>query len=302
MKLSVIIPTYNNEETLEQTVRSVLAQDHENFELIVVNDGGRSPAEFLTISDPRLRILDETVNRGVSGARNLGFQETDGELVYFLDADDLVFPDFFSYAQSVFKDPSVSILVALHETVREDRIRHDHSLEIPERSSNLEVMRSSDFLKLMRGRPAAVLPSGTIFRRTALLDTLGDEPWSTSFKIAQDALMIMLMAWKHDIHLSADKYYIYRVRPDSLSGDRIATLQERIQVMDVFTDTVERSRGDRSLIGIALQMRQNGARRLAQLLKQDNKHAEARKVLVEDIRRSFNWKSAAALLIPTKLR
>lgn len=85
--VSVIIPAYNAEATIQQTIRSVLSQTYKNYEIIVVDDGSRdATAEIVRQYDTVRYIYQE--NQGVSAARNRGLRESKGEWIAFLDADD----------------------------------------------------------------------------------------------------------------------------------------------------------------------------------------------------------------------
>jgi GT2 family glycosyltransferase len=88
--VSVIIPAYNAVTTLRKTLDSVLAQTFTSFEIIVVDDGSTDAtiAVATTVDDPRVRVLAQS-NAGVSVARNRGAAAARGELLAFLDADDL---------------------------------------------------------------------------------------------------------------------------------------------------------------------------------------------------------------------
>ena len=90
--VSVIIPTYNREWSLNRAIDSVLAQDYKNFELIVVDDGSTdaTPELLSTYGDAIVMIRQE--NSGVSAARNRGVKEAAGELISFLDSDDYWLP------------------------------------------------------------------------------------------------------------------------------------------------------------------------------------------------------------------
>jgi len=87
---SVIIPLYNKEEHIQNTLQSVLNQSFKNFEAIIINDGSTdSSLEFAKqIKDNRIRIIT-TPNMGLSAARNTGIKHSNTDYITFLDADDL---------------------------------------------------------------------------------------------------------------------------------------------------------------------------------------------------------------------
>jgi glycosyltransferase involved in cell wall biosynthesis len=90
MMFSVVIPLYNKQESILQTVESVLQQSYPHFELIIVDDGStdNSLKVLETISDDRLVIVKKK-NGGVSSARNAGIDAAKHDLVALLDGDDI---------------------------------------------------------------------------------------------------------------------------------------------------------------------------------------------------------------------
>lgn len=96
-KISVIIPLYNKETTIGETLKSVLQQTFTDFEIIIVNDGStdNSLSVVKNIHDSRIRVIDKT-NEGVSATRNRGAKEARGEYLFFLDADDIIQPGSFA--------------------------------------------------------------------------------------------------------------------------------------------------------------------------------------------------------------
>lgn len=88
--ISVVLPTRNRADTLMRAIRSVLAQSHAEIELIVVDDASTDGTAALLagIDDPRLRVLRNDTNLGVSGARNRGVHEARGAWIAFQDSDD----------------------------------------------------------------------------------------------------------------------------------------------------------------------------------------------------------------------
>jgi glycosyltransferase involved in cell wall biosynthesis len=92
--ISVVIPVYNGEETIGETIKSVLNQTFPDFELLVINDGSQdSTLEIVSsIQDPRLRVISYP-NAGLSASRNRGISQASAEYISFIDADDLWTPD-----------------------------------------------------------------------------------------------------------------------------------------------------------------------------------------------------------------
>ncbi len=95
MLCSVIVPLYNKEQYVRAAVASVLAQTHQELEVIVVDDGSRDggAAVVEAMHDPRVRLIRQA-NGGVSRARNAGVAAARGELICFLDADDWYGPAY----------------------------------------------------------------------------------------------------------------------------------------------------------------------------------------------------------------
>lgn len=111
--ISVIIPLYNNEKQITNTLRTVLQQTFQYFEIVIVDDGStdHSVLEVEKIYDTRIRIIHQT-NKGVSAARNKGLEEAKYELVAFLDADDEWHPEYLSTQYELFcKYPVCSVYV-----------------------------------------------------------------------------------------------------------------------------------------------------------------------------------------------
>src|SRR5690606_33358398 len=87
---SVVIPLYNKELSVKNTIQSVLDQTFQEFEIVIVNDGSTDDSVTVveTFNDSRIRLIHQK-NQGVSAARNRGIEEAKYEWICFLDADDL---------------------------------------------------------------------------------------------------------------------------------------------------------------------------------------------------------------------
>lgn len=99
-RISIIIPTYNNEQQLERCLRSVMAQTYKNLEIIVINDGSTDGTatilDRLAKEDKRIIAIHKT-NTGVSDTRNRGLEMATGDYIGFVDADDEVLPGMYAH-------------------------------------------------------------------------------------------------------------------------------------------------------------------------------------------------------------
>ena len=93
-KVSIIIPLYNSEAYIAQTIDSCLAQTHDNIEIIVIENGSTDQGYQVvkSIDDKRLSVFQITTPNAAA-ARNYGFQKATGTYVMFLDADDVMAPN-----------------------------------------------------------------------------------------------------------------------------------------------------------------------------------------------------------------
>ncbi|BAZ29610.1 putative glycosyl transferase [Cylindrospermum sp. NIES-4074] len=92
-QVSVVIPAYNAMAYLPKTLDSVLQQTFTDFEVLIINDGSSDSIIewFASVTDPRVKLISQE-NQGLSGARNTGIAQAQGEYIAFLDADDLWAP------------------------------------------------------------------------------------------------------------------------------------------------------------------------------------------------------------------
>lgn len=100
VKVSVIVPIYKVEQYIEKCVQSIMQQDHQNIEIILVDDGSPDSCgimiDALEKKDSRITVIHKA-NGGVSSARNAGLLKSTGDYIMFVDGDDWVEQDYVSY-------------------------------------------------------------------------------------------------------------------------------------------------------------------------------------------------------------
>ena len=103
--ISIVLPTYNRAVQLEQAIKSVLAQTYQDWELLIIDDGSTDETPEIVKkfreADLRIRYLNG-FHQGVSAARNLGVQHSQGAFIAFLDDDDLWLPEKLDRQMSLF--------------------------------------------------------------------------------------------------------------------------------------------------------------------------------------------------------
>lgn len=165
MKFSVVIPLYNKERYIEATIRSVLNQTCDDFELIVVDDGSRDNSLALArkYESARVRIIAQE-NQGVSVARNTGIENARGKFIAFLDADDQWQENYLATIQSLTdKYPESDMFVTAYSVdMGNGKVHYSTRLE-PETGC-----LPSYWLTLAKGYDF-VWTSATVIRRSALL-------------------------------------------------------------------------------------------------------------------------------------
>lgn len=142
MKLSIIIPVYNVEPYLPQTIESVLDQTFRDFELILVNngstDGSGAVCDRYAARDGRIRVIHQE-NSGVSAARNAGVAAAQGEYIGFTDSDDIIEQDMYETMVSLAEKYQAEVVQCEHD-------RAD-SLNGAARLSNVITMDGEAFVR-----------------------------------------------------------------------------------------------------------------------------------------------------------
>ncbi|MGK7900452.1 MAG: glycosyltransferase [Hormoscilla sp.] len=207
--ISVIVPVYNGEKTILQTVESVLKQTFTDFELIVINDGSTdSTLEILSgIQDPRLQVFSYP-NTGSNPSRNRGFAHSSGEYIAFLDADDLWTPDKLeAQLQALQENPQAAVAYSWSDCI-------DESGKFLRRGGYITVDGDA-YAKLLT---ADILEHGSnpLIRRQALIEVgLFDE----SLPAAQDWDLYLRLAAKYDFVNVPRTQILYRISANSLSSN-----------------------------------------------------------------------------------
>ena len=132
--ISVIIPVYNVEKYIDECFESILSQEHQNFEVIVVDDGSTDSSGLIcdryADKDSRFRVF-HTDNQGIGKTRNFAMSKMSGEFCFFLDPDDVLEPDSLSYLVEITEKNNADIALAVTRQFRGDyeRVGEENVIE-----------------------------------------------------------------------------------------------------------------------------------------------------------------------------
>lgn len=209
-RISVVIPTYNRQDYVVEAIESVLAQTYRKFEVIVVDDGSTddTAARLQPYLDRVAYIRQE--NRGVAAARNAGIQLAQGELICFLDSDDLWSPDKLSlqieYADA---DPQCALIST--------------DLDGFDATGKPCGRRKSAMYKIHNGSGVAEhllfenwIQTSTVMVRKECLDQVGGFDEDVG-QFGEDWLLWMRIASKFPIYFIPEALVGYRFHPGRLS-------------------------------------------------------------------------------------
>lgn len=131
-KLSIIVPVYNVEKYVEECIESLLAQNLDSIEILVIDDGSKDNSINIVkgFDDSRLKVYQKE-NGGLSSARNYGLERAEGEYVCFIDSDDFIKGnDSFKILYENAKTEDLDILTGIFSWYySEDNIRKDSRCE-----------------------------------------------------------------------------------------------------------------------------------------------------------------------------
>ena len=124
IKYSIVVPCYNTERTVLETLESIAEQEYSNWEAIIVNDGSPDNLEPLVLSwikkDNRFKYYKKE-NGGLASARNFGIEKSKGSYILPIDSDNKVRPQFLLWADAVLKlNPDVDIIYGDAQRFGED--------------------------------------------------------------------------------------------------------------------------------------------------------------------------------------
>lgn len=162
--ISVILPVYNSEKYLPQTLDCLLKQTFSDFELIAVNDSSPDNAaailEQAARKDPRVKVLNRP-NGGQSAARNTGLDAATGDFILFCDDDDLMSPNAFEMMMSLQKQTDADLVCHGYK-----RIGPETTVADLPASRDVEGLKTVKGFSFLRRKTVNIMPWSKLYRRS----------------------------------------------------------------------------------------------------------------------------------------
>ncbi|MCV2423100.1 glycosyltransferase family 2 protein [Paucibacter sp. DJ2R-2] len=218
--LTIVTPTYNQANYLEETIESVLSQDYTSVEYIVINDGSTDGTEkLLEKYAHRITVINQK-NAGQATTLNRGWGAANGEYLSYLSSDDKLHPQAFSRLIAVLeRDPSIACVYPNSNLINENSETIKKNVCLP-----------FDLEKLVIQQECHIGP-GAIFRTEAFRKIGG---WKSELRLAPDREFWMRLASTGKFEFINEALAEYRLHSASISYKEISerVSEEYITVLD----------------------------------------------------------------------
>ena len=228
MKVSVIVPIYNSESTIERCVDSIRKQTYSNIEIILINDGSMDKSlqicQNLAKLDSRIVVIDKC-NGGVSSARNAGLEVASGEAVCFVDSDDVIMPRFIEKLVGMLQKSQVDMAVCSSKK----------SLEEPTTEDDVIIYTAEEMLELLLESKISFGVWCILVKKDVI--TQNDLRFFEGYRYSEDLHMVWrLVHYCRKIAFTEEKNYVYF----DITGSAMSKFDERrLDSLELFADLEE---------------------------------------------------------------
>lgn len=232
-RVSVVMPCYNCEQFLKESILSILSQTYENLELIIVDDASTDSSGDIIHSyasaDHRVKPVRHPHNRGVAAARNSGIAESTGDYIAFCDADDAWEEDKLeTQLNSIQMNGNVDFVFSDAKIINEVSQPTGHSFSTEHQPREL----TNTFLKLCVSN--FINTSSVLFRRTCLNKAV---PFKKEFEYLEDWIYWLQLSLYYQFYYIEKPLVRYRRHSNSSDRDRTRHFTSRTKCNEYILTT-----------------------------------------------------------------
>lgn len=234
--LSIIVPVYNGEKSIEKCIRSIQNQVIKNIEIIIVNDGSTDGTykilESLKEKDKRIRIIDKK-NGGVSSARNEGIKASNSKYIGFVDSDDFINENMYEHLIDIANKNNSEVVLCRYKEIYNDYEKNEKILPIYSESKRL---KEEILLKILGNASEKDLSEknaimGSVWRMIFRKDLIykNNILFNECIDYGEDKLFcIQTLSKSEQINITNDILYNVKINKNSLSRRYIYKFDEKV--------------------------------------------------------------------------
>ncbi len=246
-RASIIVPVFNAENYIEETLKSILHQSFSDFEIIVVNDGSTDATEEKVkgIIDDRIKYIKQENSGGPAGPRNIGLRESKGEYIFIFDADDIMLPEKLHLSVSAMDShPEADLLFTNFATIdeqggqlKENFLEEYETLwELLDRNSSSPIVIDPELICPALVRVNFIGTSSVALRKKTLLSS---DIFNESLKNSDDRLFWILFSRNHKFIFLNKVLHQYRILKNSISNQGfIRRGPSKIRALEIVRDNL----------------------------------------------------------------
>ena len=212
--ISIITPVFNGEKFINDSIRSVLSQSYENWELLIVDDKSTDSTESIIsnylVKDKRVRYFKNEINLGPAGARNVAISNARGSYIAFLDVDDMWVKDKLQLTLDQLDQSKAPLVYTSYQRIDENFTKVGRKINIPLEIHYRELLGNT-----------AICTSTVLINREVTGDFLMEEVYYDDFV----AWLNILKRYGAAVGLN-ESLTLYRVVGGSISRNKIKSAKE----------------------------------------------------------------------------
>ncbi len=218
--VSVIVPVYNTEKTLKRCLESIVQQEYQNLEILLIDDGSTDNSfqicQNYAMLDYRIKVFSKP-NGGLSSARNFGIDQATGEYICFIDSDDWIHSQYVSLLICAIRKYSCDIAACSYSTISSDGFSEQKY------SFDSILMKKKEFMHLMFvDRSISVFAWNKLYKKSLFSAVKYPEG-----KLYEDIVPMFFLVDKVEcVAVTHQKLYNYYYNPDSITNSNYKSKDE----------------------------------------------------------------------------
>ncbi|MBM4305299.1 MAG: glycosyltransferase family 2 protein [Deltaproteobacteria bacterium] len=241
MKISVLIPTYNAAKTIEMSLASVFRQTIQPDEIVVLVDGGTD--ETVSRLDPlkgRINLVVQE-NRGVAQARNRLVELAQGEMLAFLDSDDVWHPKYLEVQHGLLQDYPSAVASFTGHIRFHGYGEYECSNVLDEDRDHATLIDRVEFFRCYNTTTAVFGSMSYCCVRRQTFEKIGSNPFSTGLHGVEDSYLCYQLALLGSVVYLPSPLVAYRITEGSLSVNRLRNLGLWVHAFEMLQEPYRRS-------------------------------------------------------------